>query len=113
MILFMFAMVEIGGLMMIKNAATHASREGARLAITPTASSEDVRSRVIEAMQNYTTAPVVVTISPSDLSSANQGGMVTVRVEADPAATGWLSGAIPLPISSVAGETTMRRESTN
>ena len=112
MILFMFGMVEIGGLMMIKNAATHASREGARLAVTPTATSAEVQQRVMEQIRMYTNASASVIVSPSELALASPGDMVTVRVEVNAAEIGWITGAIPLPVSQLISETTMRRETT-
>lgn len=113
MIMFMLGMVEVGGLMLIKNGAIHASREGARLAITPTATSIAVQQRVVEQMQQYSAAGVSVVITPAVLSTAEPGDMVTVRVEVDASAIGWITGAVQLPISTIAGETTMRRETTN
>ena len=113
MILFMFGMVEIGGLMMVKNAAVHASREAARLAVTPTATNADVEARVYEQLQMYTSSGITVQISPEVLSSANAGDPISVRVSVDTSALGLITGAVPLPISHVSAETTMRRETTN
>ena len=113
MIMFMLGMVEIGGLMLIKNGATHASREAARLAVTPTATTAAVEQRVTEQMQQYTNAGINVVITPTVLSTAKPGDMVTVRVEVDASSIGWITGAVKLPISSIYGETTMRRETTN
>lgn len=113
MILFMLGMVEIGGLMMVKNAAVHASREGARLAVVPTATTASVEQKVTELMQMYTNAGVSVDITPTVLSSANPGDSVTVSVSVDATAIGWITGAVKLPISTITAETTMRRETTN
>ncbi len=113
MILFMFGMVEIGRIMMLKNAATHASREGARFGVTPTATNATVVQRVNEAMQSYTSSDVAVTVLPSELLSAQPGDMVTVRVSVDLSSVGWVTSVVNLPVSGLSSETTMRRESTN
>ncbi|MCM2374987.1 pilus assembly protein [Rhodopirellula sp. ICT_H3.1] len=109
----MFGTVEIGRLMMIKNAATHASREGARIAVTPNATSDEVRQRVEDEMQAYADVGVDITITPSQLAMAEPGDMVVVRVEVDAASIRWMTTIVDLPITKITSETTMRRESTN
>ncbi|MFG0289635.1 MAG: TadE/TadG family type IV pilus assembly protein [Rhodopirellula sp. JB044] len=113
MILFMFGTVEIGRLMMIKNAATHASREGARIAVTPAATAGEVEQRVMDEMQAYTDIGVDVTITPNQLTMAEPGDMVVVRVDVDAASIRWMTSIVDLPITTITSETTMRRESTN
>lgn len=113
MILFMFGTIEVGRLMMIKNAATHASREGARMAVTPMATASEAIARATQQMQAYASTGVTVTITPNELANAQPGDMVTVRVAVDAASIRWLTSAVQLPITTLTSETTMRRESTN
>ena len=110
MILFMFGIVELGRMLMIKNALTHASREGARLAVTPNATTSDVEERVgIELQPYFSTVPDVV-LTPANLSASDPGELVTVRVEVDIADITWIPGAINIPLTKLIAETTMRRE---
>uniref|UniRef100_UPI00356926B3 TadE family protein n=1 Tax=Novipirellula sp. TaxID=2795430 RepID=UPI00356926B3 len=46
MIAFTFGLVELGRMMLVKQTATHATREGARIAVRPTATTSDVVDRV-------------------------------------------------------------------
>lgn len=113
MILFMFGTIEIGRLMMIKNAATHASREGARIAVTPMATASDAIEQATRQMQPFAETGVTVTVVPHELSTAKSGDMVTVRVSVDTASIRWSTSAVQLPVSTLVSETTMRRETTN
>ena len=46
MISFTFGLIEFGRLMLVKQTATHATREGARVAVRPSAETIDVLERV-------------------------------------------------------------------
>ena len=46
MITFTFGLVELGRLMLVKQTATHATREGARIAVRPQADTGEVIERV-------------------------------------------------------------------
>jgi len=51
MMLFTFGLVETGRLLMVKSQAVQATREGARLAVVPTADSASVIAKVDETLQ--------------------------------------------------------------
>lgn len=113
MIFLVLGLFEVGRVMMVKNAATHASREGARIAVTPSATSDAVEEQVRSVMAAYSVADPVVTIEPAELGMAEPGDMVTITVSVDAASVSWVGNAIDLPITQIVGSTTMRRESTN
>ncbi|WP_068137030.1 TadE/TadG family type IV pilus assembly protein [Roseimaritima ulvae] len=113
MLLLVLGLFEVGRVMMVKNAATHASREGARMAVTPSATSDAVVEQVRSVMASYSIADPQVTVQPSQLGMADPGDMVTITVSVDAASVSWVGNAIDLPITQIVSSTTMRRESTN
>ncbi len=113
MILFTFAMVEIGRFMIVKEAATHASREGARMAVRPAATVDEVISRVNDELAVLSINEATITIDPPQLENAQPGEMVTVSISIAPETISWTSGVFELEIAQIVAESTMRRESTN
>ncbi len=112
MIALTFGLIEMGRMMMVKNAATQACREGARLAVTPTANSESVEDVVRQELELYDISASNVIITPSVLGSAQPGDTVSVKVQINVDANSWIPGFISLAIDSIESETQMRREST-
>ncbi|WP_162006604.1 TadE family protein [Roseimaritima sediminicola] len=112
MILLILGVFEIGRLMMVKNAATYASREGARVGVTPTASRDEVVQRVEEVMAAYNIPDPQIEVQPESLGMAEPGDMVTITVSVDAASVSWVGNALDLAITDVVGSTSMRREST-
>jgi len=112
MFLIAFGMIEIGSVMMIKNALTQASRIGARAGTLPMSTSEGIYAKVREELQLMNLEHAAITIHPEVLALIPPGGNVTVRVSVDPSTVGWVPQFLKLPINSVVAETTMRREST-
>lgn len=113
MLMFTFSLVEIGRMMMVKDFATQATREGARVAVLPSGSAEDARNRVLEDLAMISVNNAVVDIEPADLGAAAPGGSVTVSVRIDPAEVSWVKSFINFTIPEITASTTMRRESTN
>ncbi|MFK8114413.1 MAG: TadE/TadG family type IV pilus assembly protein [Rubripirellula sp.] len=114
MILFTFGLIEIGRVMLVKQTATHASREAARVAVRPTADYQDVIDRATEELsvlgiQDASTIELV----PSSLQDAAPGTPVTVRVLVDAASVSWVSGYFDFTFSEIIAESSMRRESTD
>lgn len=113
MLLFTFGMIEIGRMMMVKNAATQATREGARLAVLPSAETEDVRQRVMEELQLLSINSATVEFDPAIISNAEPGANVTVRVRIDPASVSWVPSVLSVAVPEISATSVMRRESTN
>ncbi len=112
MMVFTFGMVEVGRYMMVKSQAIQATREGARLAVLPNASSSAVTSKVQESLQLLAINNATIELIPSTLSTAAPGSYVTVRVRIDPTTVSWVPGFLDPYIPDFVAETVMRREST-
>jgi Flp pilus assembly protein TadG len=112
MMVFTFGMVEVGRYMMVKSQAIQATREGARLAVLPNASSSAVTSKVQESLQLLAINNATIELVPSTLSTAAPGSYVTVRVRIDPTTVSWVPGFLDPYIPDFVAETVMRREST-
>jgi Flp pilus assembly protein TadG len=113
MMLFTFGLVEMGRFMLVKEAATHATREGARIAVRPFATDDEIITRVNEELAIMSIADATITIDPPELEDAEPGSMVTVRVQITPDSISWVPGIINIQAAHIVAESTMRRESTN
>ena len=113
MMLFTFGLVEIGRFMLVKEAATHATREGARIAVRPSADIDEVVQRVNEELAIMSINDATITIDPPDLDAAEPGSFVTVSVAIAPESISWVPGVINIEAAAIVAESKMRRESTN
>tara|TARA_R110002049_G_scaffold2750_9_gene22367 strand:- start:38246 stop:38662 length:417 start_codon:yes stop_codon:yes gene_type:complete len=113
MLLFTFGLVELGRMMLVKQSATHATREGARIAIRPTATNDDVLDRVNEELALFAINDAVVETIPPSIEDMEPGLEVKVRITIDPAANSWVPGFFDWAIPDMVAESSMRRESTN
>ena len=113
MILFTFGLVELGRLMLVKQTATHATREGARIAVRPLADSNDVIERVNEELALLAIENATIETVPATLEDAEPGSQVTVRVRVDIASVSWIPGFFDFNATEIVAESSMRRESTN
>ena len=113
MMLFTFGLIEIGRLMLVKEAAVQATREGAREAIRPTAAIEDVVAQVNAELALMSVDTADVQVQPNPLDSGAPGSDVTVRVEIPTTSVSWVPGYFDFAAPNIVAETVMRRESTN
>lgn len=113
MILFTFGLIEIGRFMLVKQSATHASREGARVAVRPTADADSVIDRVNQELAIMSITNAVVELEPNPLEDAEPGSQVTVRVRIGIDSISWVPDYFQFPVADIVAETSMRRESTN
>ena len=112
MILFTFGLVEIGRLMLVKQTVTHATREGARVAVRPTADLGDVMQRVRDELLTLEIEDVVIETEPASLELVEPGGEVTVRVRVGIDTVSWIPGYFNFSVNDIVAETCMRREYT-
>ncbi len=68
-----FGMIEISLMVMVKQLLINASREGARMAVLPTANEQQVRSQVQSELAAGFINGANVTITPASLASAPAG----------------------------------------
>ena len=82
LLLLTFGLIEYGWLFLRMETITNAARRGARLAVTPDATSSEVHSAISDMMTTAGLADsgYAVTITPSDVSSLEPGEIVTVRI---------------------------------
>lgn len=113
MITFTFGLVELGRLMLVKQTATHATREGARIAVRPHADSDEVIERVNEELALLAIQNATIETVPVDIENAEPGSQVTVRVRVDIASVSWIPGFFNFTATEILAESSMRRESTN
>jgi Flp pilus assembly protein TadG len=113
MISFTFGLVELGRIMLVKQTATHASREGARIAVRPTAATSEVLQRVNDELALLAIQNATVELDPSSIETSAPGSQVTVRVRIDIDSISWIPGFFQFGTSEIVAESSMRRESTN
>lgn len=113
MLLFTFGMIEISRMVMVKNAATQASREGARVAVLPGSESDDVRARVQEELTLMSIDVATIELDPEIISNAPPGSNITVRVRVNPEDVSWVPSFLTFTIPEISAISVMRRESTN
>ncbi len=113
MIGFTFGLVELGRITLVKQTATHACREGARVAIRPTSDADDVVAQVNQELALWELEGATIDIEPAILATAEPGSQVTVRVTLDLASISWIPDFFQFGTSNLVAETSMRRESTN
>jgi Flp pilus assembly protein TadG len=112
MMLLTFGLVEIGRIMLVKQTAIHATREGARLAIHPNAKDAEIFARVNQELALLGISDATVEMEPSSLELAEPGSAVTVRVRMDLQAISVVPGLFNFAAGDIVAESSMRREST-
>ena len=111
MMLLTLGLMEVSRIVMVKQLLVNASREGARLAILPQTTSEEVRSQVISDLEDASVSGVSVSISPQFLSTAAAGTPVTISASVDAASVSWIPHPVYSFNTTLTGQTTMRKES--
>ena len=82
LILLTFGAIKYGWLFLKAQQITNAARYGARLAILPDATTDDVKTAIINMMaaSNISISPDNITITPGDISSSSVGDSIEVRI---------------------------------
>jgi Flp pilus assembly protein TadG len=113
MLFFTFGMIEISRMMMVKNAATQATREGARAAVLPYASNQAVLERVQQELGLVSVDSAVIETEPANVATASPGSNILVRVRINPDSVSWVPTFVSFTIPEIVAESTMRKEATN
>ena len=113
MILFTFGLIEIGRVSMVRQTITHATREGARVAIRPHATTADVAQRVSDEIASFDLAGTTIETDPGAVELADPGDDIMVRVRVDLSQVSWVPNYFLFSNGEMVVETVMRRESTN
>lgn len=112
MIVFTFGLIEVGRLMLVKQTLTHATREGARIAVRPNANIADVTQRVSDELQALEIENPVIETEPASLESAEPGTAVTVRARVSINSVSWIPGYFNFTGEEIVAESCMSREYT-
>ncbi len=111
MLMLTMGMMEIGRAVMVKQVMINASREGARMAILPSANAQEVISHVNSQLAAASINTSTITVEPPSLANAPAGTAVTVSISVNANQVSW----IPTPAftlnQAITASTTMRRES--
>lgn len=103
-------MMEVSRMVMVKQLMVNATREGARLAVLPGTTAQEVLNKVSQDLTQSSISGVTVQVAPQALESAAVGTPITVSVSVSATAVSW----IPKPLFSfnqtLAASTTMRKE---
>ena len=113
MLLFTFGLIELGRTTLVKDCATHATREGARVGIRPSATTAEVTDRVHRELALMSIDQATVEIEPAALESAPPGSYVTVRVRIPISTVTWIPGYFDFGAMDIVAQSAMRRESTD
>jgi Flp pilus assembly pilin Flp len=113
MIAFTFGLVEVGRIMLVKQSATHATREGARMAVKPTATTLEVVQRVEEELALMGIDSANIVLQPTAVEDAEPGSPVTVQVDIGIDSVSWVPGVFSFGVANITAQSSMRRESTD
>ncbi len=111
MIMLTMGMMEVGRAVMVKQVMVNASREGARMAILPSASSQTVIAQVQSQLSAASINGTTVTLSPPSLDNAPAGTPVTVAISVNASQVSWIPNPAFTLNRTITTSTTMRRES--
>ncbi len=106
-----FGMIEISRMVMVKQLLINASREGARLAVLPSATDQQVISQIQSDLASGMIGNAVISFSPSSLSTAPAGTPITVLIQVNANSVSWLPKPMFVTSQVISASTTMRRES--
>ncbi len=111
LVMLTFGMIEISRVVMVKQLLINASREGARLAVLPTANEQQVISQVQSELASALISGATISLSPQSLSLAPAGTPVTVSIQVNATSVSWLPKPMFVISQTISAATTMRRES--
>ena len=111
MIMLTMGMMEVGRAVMVKQLLVNASREGARMAILPSATSQNVIAQVQSQLAASSINGTTVTLTPSLLQNAPAGTPVTVAISVNANQVSWIPNPAFTLNRTITASTTMRRES--
>jgi Flp pilus assembly protein TadG len=107
---FVLVTVEMGRMGMANHVITHASREGARVAVIPGNTAATVTSTVQNLMNSGGITAYTLTMTPSDPSTTHLGDQVTVQVSTSFSNISWLSNPLFLGSVTLSASSTLSSE---
>lgn len=104
--------IELGRAIMVQEALTNASREGARVAIVDGALSSDVTTAVNNYLSGMSISGASTDVTPADPGTTPGGTQVTVTVSISYSSVTWVPSPWFLKDATLAATTVMQRETT-
>jgi Flp pilus assembly protein TadG len=111
-LLLVVGSIELGRALVVQEALTNASREGARVATLDGASTSDVTNAVATYLNAASLSGTSTAVSPSNPGTTSAGTEVTVSVSVPYAAVSWVPSPWFLKNATLIATTAMRRQST-
>lgn len=111
--LLILGIIEFGRAIMVQQALTNASREGARQAVLDTATTANVTAAVTNYLSGGSIDGTTVTVSPDPPNSAGFGQTVSVTVSVPFNQVSWLPTPMFVGGRTLRATSTMRRETAN
>ncbi len=111
LVMLTMGMMEVGRAVMVKQVMINASREGARMAILPSANSQAVIAQVNSQLAASSINGTVITLDPPSLANAPAGTAVTVSISVNASQVSWIPNPAFALNQTISAATTMRRES--
>jgi Flp pilus assembly protein TadG len=110
-LLFVVGSVELGRALVVQEALTNASREGARVGTLDGALTGDVTSAVNSYLSAVAISGATTAVTPNDPGTATAGTQVTVSVSIPYATVSWVPSPWFLKNATLTAETVMVRQS--
>ena len=111
-LLFVVGSVELGRAIVVQEALTNASREGARVGILDGALSSDVTSAVNSYLSGVSISGATTNVTPTDPGTQPVGTQVTVSVSIAYSSVTWVPSPWFLKNATLSATTVMQRQST-
>ena len=112
MLTFVFGLIEISRIALVKESLVQASREGARTGARPSSSADDVIDAVNTELEIMGLTDADVVMEPAMLEQAASGDTIRVTVTIPMATISWVPNFFDFEAAKVEAVTVMRREST-
>lgn len=109
---FVVGSVELGRALVVQEALTNASREGARVGTLDGATSSDVTNAADTYLSAVSISGATTTVTPSDPGTTAAGTQVTVSVSIPYASVSWVPSPWFLKNATLTATTVMQRQST-
>jgi Flp pilus assembly protein TadG len=110
-LLFVVGSIELGRAIVVQEALTNASREGARVGTLDGSLTTDVDSAVNSYLSGMSISGATTTVSPTNPGTSPAGTQVTVSVSIAYASVSWVPSPWFLKNSTLTAETVMQRQS--
>jgi Flp pilus assembly protein TadG len=110
--LLVFGMIDIGRALMVQHLLTNAARDGARAAILEGVTSAEVEQDLTDYLSLSSVPGATITVTPTDLQTADIGDPVSVTCSVPFSSVGWLGSSLYLEGIDLEATVIMRRETT-